>query len=182
MYYQHIQVWSEKQSLLNHCSQNKHISHFSSLLYERRRWSVKSNGIECLENLDMIVDVPVPVAFITLTWIILVFTFPLLTSGYGFFGRVLFCVGRTQETSCFINKRWLNSIFLWKSKLNLLASVINNFNMLQNVSWSSFGLKKLKRWYAYYLNFLALVKLSQSAKLFNWEWFNLVFSLLILPS
>ena len=87
---QYKDIISSKQGTITAdlCSQNWHIGRFSPLLYERRHWAVKSNGIECSKKLNMTVDS-------TLTWISAIWDF--LSTAMNFLNEDLhwFCGKRT---------------------------------------------------------------------------------------
>ena len=92
--------------------------------------SCEINGIECLEKLDMTVDFSVQVTFITLMNQGLFLLFHFWRQGTASLEDCYFMSDEHKKRHCFINKHWLISTFLWKSKLNSLALVINNFSML----------------------------------------------------
>ena len=87
-----------------------------------------------------------------------------------------------KKRSCFLSKPWLNSI-LRISKLNSLVLLIRTSKCcrmcLMIFIWSETNWNGDTIFNLIFLNF---AKLSQSTKLFNWKWFNLVFDLLILPT
>ena len=60
----------------------------------------------------------------------LCFLFHYLCQGTGFLEDCYFMPEGHKKCRCFISKQWLNSIFSWKLKLNLLALIIRNFSML----------------------------------------------------
>ena len=96
------------------------------------------------------------------------------------FGSCYFKLDGHKKCRCFIRKLWRNSIFLRKSNLNSLSLVVTT-SICCRVCFMIFIWSETN-WNGVmvFLNFFNLVELSQSMKLFNWEWFNLVFYLLIL--
>ena len=85
----------------NHCSRGT-IAHkigtsATSLLHCMENSTELWNPMELTNTLDMTVGFPILVTFITLTWIRAISAFPLLMSGYGLFGSLVFRVGQTQE-------------------------------------------------------------------------------------
>ena len=89
----------------NHCSRGT-IAHkigtsATSLLRCMENSTKLWNSMGQANTLDMTVGFPTLIAFIMLTWIRAISAFPLLMSGYGLFGILVFCVGQTQETFLF---------------------------------------------------------------------------------
>ena len=159
---QYKDIISSKQGTITAdlCSQNWHIGRFSPLLYERRHWAVKSNGIECSEKLNMTVD-------FTLTWIRAYFCFSITYLRVQPLWKIVISC-RTDTRNVDVLKVTLtNGIFLRISKLNSLALPINNFNMLQNEFHDLHLIRnKMKRWYFFLFKFSSFGKIKSIDEFF----------------
>ena len=137
----------------------------------------------------MTVDISVLIAFIMLIWIrafpelFQYVLFHYLCQGTASLEDCYFVLEGHRKRRCFLSTRWLNSIFLWISKLNSLALLINNFNMPQNVFTDRHLIgKKLKQWYVFLFKFSDFGKIKSTKDTSQLKKINLVLHLLILPT
>ena len=121
-----------------------------SFAISRRHWVVKPNGTECWKNWIWLFY-PGNICYINMNQSLFLLFHYLRTV---FLEDCYFVLDRRKKLW-----RRVNSIFLWKSKLNSFALVISNLYMLQDEFHDIHLIQnKLKQWYVFFFKFSDFVK------------------------